>query len=387
MTYQEPWSKKHKAVTGGTPFNLSNSFAEPLSHEELVRLSIERGDLEIVADFHKHSLVYTPNGGSLDLREEIAKFYGDDITAENILVFAGGQAALQTAALALLDSDSHSIVFTPGYQSVLQAPVHAGSQVTKIPLRPQDNWQIDPEAVEAAIRPNTRYMVINEPYNPAGTLMSHQLQRQLKDIAEKHGMYLLSDEAYRLLEHDAKDRLPPMADIYARGLSACTLSKPWGGCGVTIGWLALQDMQLKQKLIDVQYFGTACPSRASEIQAIMTLRASDIILEKRLNIIRRNLVLLDQFIEDYGDLFEWVRPKAGAIAFVKFKGPLKSDELGEQLAKSGISIKPAYVFTGDYTTHQDYFRIGYGEEIMPRALTALIEFVEENKQAWARASG
>jgi len=382
VTYQEPWSKKHKAVTGGAPFNLSNSFAEPLTHEELVRLSIERGDLEIVADFHKHSLVYTPNGGSLDLREEIAKFYGDDITADNILVFAGGQAALQTAALALLDSDSHSIVFSPGYQSVLVAPAHAGSQVTRIPLRPQDHWQIDPAAVEAAIRPNTRYMVINEPYNPAGTLMSRQLQRRLRDIAEKHGMYLLSDEAYRLLEHDAKDRLPPMADLYARGLSACTLSKPWGGCGVTIGWLALQDLDLKQKLVDVQYFGTACPSRASEIQAIMTLRASDIILEKRLNIIRRNLALLDQFIEDHGDLFEWVRPNAGAIAFVKFKGPLRSDELGEQLARSGISIKPAYVFTGDGTTHQQYFRIGYGEEIMPRALRALIEFVEKKKRAW-----
>ena len=60
-----------------------------------------------------------------------------------------------------------------------------------------------------------------------------------KDIAEKNGMYLLSDEAYRLLEHDVNDRLPPMADLYARGLSACTLSKPWGGCGITIGWLAL----------------------------------------------------------------------------------------------------------------------------------------------------
>ncbi len=138
-------------------------------------------------------------------------------------------------------------------------------------------------------------MVINEPYNPAGTLMSRQLQQQLKDIAEKNGMYLLSDEAYRLLEHDAKDRLVPMADLYAKGLSACTLSKPWGGCGVTIGWLALQDLELRQKIIDVQYFGTACPSRASEIQAIMTLRASDIILEKRINIIRRNLALLDKF--------------------------------------------------------------------------------------------
>ena len=89
MMYQEPWSKKHKKVTGGTPFSLSNSFADPLSNEELVKLSLERGDHEIVADFHKHSLVYTPNGGSLDLREEIAKFYGDDISAENIVVFTG----------------------------------------------------------------------------------------------------------------------------------------------------------------------------------------------------------------------------------------------------------------------------------------------------------
>ncbi len=252
--------------------------------------------------------------------------------------------------------------------------------MTQIPLRPEENWQIDPGAVEAAIQSNTKYMVINEPYNPAGTLMNRRLQQQLRDIADKNGMYLLSDEAYRLLEHDVNDRLPPMADLYTRGLSACTLSKPWGGCGVTIGWLALQDLELKQKIIDVQYFGTACPSRASEIQAIMTLRASDMILERRMNIIRRNLALLDKFIEDYGDLFEWVRPNAGAIAFVKFKGPMRSDELGDKLAKSGISIKPAYVFTGDYTTHQDYFRIGYGEEVMPKALTALIDFVEENKQ-------
>ena len=382
MTYQEPWSKKHKKVTGGTPFSLSNSFADPLSNEELVRLSLERGDHEIVEDFHTHSLVYTPNGGSLDLREEIAKLYGHDIRAENIVVFTGGQVALQTAAIALLNSDSHSIVFTPGYQSVLQAPVHAGSQVTRVPLHPAENWQIDPVAVEAAIQANTRYMVINEPYNPAGTLMSRQLQQQLKDIAERNGIYLLSDEAYRLLEHDAQDRLPAMADLYAKGLSACTLSKPWGGCGITIGWLALQDMKLRQKLIDTQYFGTACPGRSSEIQAIMTLRASDIILERRLNIIRRNLALLDSFFEDYGDLFEWVRPNAGAIAFVKFKGPLSSNELGDKLAESGISIKPAYVFTGDYITHQDYFRIGFGEELMPKALTALINFVEESKQAW-----
>ena len=62
---------------------------------------------------------------------------------------------------------------------------------------------------------------------------------------------------------------------------------------------------------------SACPSRASELQAIMALRASDAILEKNLAIIRRNLALLDEFMGRYSELFEWIRPKAGAIAFIK----------------------------------------------------------------------
>ena len=383
MILTEPWSKKHKSVTGNTLFSLSNSFAQPLTSQELIELSLSRGDDDLVEAFRNHSLDYTPNGGSLDLRQEIAKLYGSAIGAENIVVFSGGQVALQTAAIALLDSTSHTIVFTPGYQSVIEAPLHAGSQITKIPLRPEEGWQIDLGAVEAAIQGNTKYIVINQPYNPAGSLMSAKQQAALTALADKHDIYILSDEVYRLLEHDAKDRIPAMAEFYSKGLSACTLSKPWGGCGITIGWLALSDMDLKQKIIDTQYFGTACPSRASEIQAIMTLRASDKILEKNLNIIRHNLGLLDVFFQDYEDLFSWVRPRAGAIGFVKFKGPFTSEELGAELAGAGISIKPVYVFddsgSDDYS---DYFRIGYGEIIMPQALDALSNFVDVHKQAW-----
>ncbi len=382
MTYRQPWSKKHKKVTAATPYSLSNSFAQPLTSEELIDLSLERGDQEIVDCYYKHSLDYTPNGGSIDLRTEIANLYGPNITLENIIVFPGAQIALQTAASALLHGQSHSIVFTPGYQSVQEAPAHAGSQVTKIRLLPEDGWQIDPKKVKAAIKHNTKYIVINEPYNPAGTLMGHKLQEQLIKIAAENNIHVMSDEVYRLLEHDPKDRLPAMADFYANGLSACTLSKPWGGCGITIGWLVLQDMDLKQRIIDTQYFATACPSRASEIQAIMTLRASDIILDKNMKIIRHNMKLLDQFFDEYSVLFEWIRPKAGAVAYVKFKGPLSTDELGTLLAASGISIKPAYVFSEEGANCDDYFRVGYGEEKMPAALDALIAFVEEHKEEW-----
>ena len=135
--------------------------------------------------------------------------------------------------------------------------MHAGSQVTRLTLSATDGWPVNLDAVEEAMKENTRYLVINEPFNPAGTLMSRDCQEQLIALAEKNGTYILCDEVYRLLEHDPRDRLPAMADAYHRGISCVTLSKPWGACGVTIGWLAFQDMSIKQKLVDVQYFGTA----------------------------------------------------------------------------------------------------------------------------------
>ena len=101
-TAPEPWSKKHKAVfkaaSGGMPFSLSNSYAQPLTTPEIIDFTRARGDLDLVDAYHNHDLGYTPNGGSLDLREQIATLYGDAITADNILVFAGAQIALQTGA-------------------------------------------------------------------------------------------------------------------------------------------------------------------------------------------------------------------------------------------------------------------------------------------------
>ena len=242
--------------------------------------------------------------------------------------------------------------------------------------------EVEHEQVEAALRPETKYLVLNEPYNPAGTLMRAELQEQLVALALAHDLYVLCDEVYRLLEHDPKDRLPAIADVYPKGLSLATLSKPWGGCGITIGWLALQDRDLRQALIDAQYFGTACPSRASELQALMALRCSDEILDHNRAIIRRNLALLEQFFTAHDDLFDWVRPTAGAIAFVRFKGPLSSEELGLELARVGVSIKPAYVFTEDLDRYGDYFRIGYGEEAMPAAFAAFTQFVAEHAEDW-----
>ena len=114
----------------------------------------------------------------------------------------------------------------------------------------------------------------------------------------------------------------------------------------------------------------------------MVLRSSERILAKNLAIIRHNVRLLEAFLTTYSAWFEWVRPKAGAIAFIRFKGPLSSEALGAQLADAGIGIKPAYCFTDVVQPEADFFRVGYGESAFPKALEALGQFVEQRKHEW-----
>ena len=356
---------------------------------ELVTKVQNSGDTELIDLYHNHNLEYVPNGGSFDLRQDIANvIYDGKLNAENVLVFPGAQVAIQTAALAFAPG-CHSIVFTPGYQSTVESPLWAvGNEgVTKIKRRPENNWQVEPKKLMESIRPNTKFLILNEPYNPGGVVMSSQLQRELIDICRKHGIIILCDEVYRLLEHSDDIRLPTMANAYERGISVVTMSKPWGGCGISIGWLACQDMDMVQKLVDVQYFGTACVNRASEIQARMVLRVSETILNERRDVILRNKALLQDLIENkYKEWFEWIRPNAGAIAFVKFKGPWTSAELGKHLAEAGVSIKPAYCFTDLVDGEvEDYFRVGFGETKMPLALEALGKFVDANGESWRAA--
>ena len=176
VTISKPWSAKHKRVTkhGSISYNLSNSFAQPLTSQELIQYAKKRGDQALVDSYLSHPLTYTPNGGSADLREEIAKLYGPSITAEHILVFTGGQVAVQTAALAVCNNGDgetkHAIVFTPGYQSLVVGPAHAGAQVTQIPLSAANGWQIDPNKLNRpfAILPNiwslTNHTTLQERY-------------------------------------------------------------------------------------------------------------------------------------------------------------------------------------------------------------------------------
>ena len=174
--------------------------------------------------------------------------------------------------------------------------------MTLVPLG--EGWTLDVDAVRAAMRPNTRLIVLNAPNSPTGSLPTEAALRELFTL----GPTVFIDEVYRFLEHDARDRLPAAADL--GGVSLGVMSKAFGLAGLRIGWLATRDTGLRERIVAFKHYLTICSAGPSELLAIIALRARDAVLARSRAIVEANLPVLDDFIAR-NEALSWVRPRAG----------------------------------------------------------------------------
>ena len=162
-------------------------------------------------------LGYTETYGNKELRYEISKTY-DTAKPEHILCFAGAEEGIYVAMRVLLRHNDHAIIVVPNYQAAETIPLDI-CEVSGVPLNPEENWSLDIDRVKNEIRPNTKLISINFPNNPTGAILGRERFDELINICRQSGLYLFSDEVYRLMEHDIRLRLPQVGDIYERGLS------------------------------------------------------------------------------------------------------------------------------------------------------------------------
>ena len=146
-----------------------------------------------------------------------------------------------------------------------------------------------------------------------------------------HGLYLFSDEMYRLLEHDPADRLPPICDLYERGISLAGLSKAFGLPGLRIGWLATPERGVLARCGGLKDYTTICSSAPSEILGIIALRAAEMIIGRNLAIVRANLAHADRFFAERPARFQWLRPRAGSVAFPRLTASMPIAQLCRDL--------------------------------------------------------
>lgn len=109
-------------------------------------------------------------------------------------------------------------------------------------------------------------VIVNFPHNPTGALLSQAQWQEVCVCCDNQGAYLFSDEMYRGLEHDASAQLPAAVDSYQRGISLCGMSKAFSMPGLRIGWVAMHDTQLLQRIVQLKDYTTICSSAPSEVR-------------------------------------------------------------------------------------------------------------------------
>ncbi len=343
---------------------LCASDVEPLAMHELLDIA----DDDSRARWDSLRLGYTESLGLPVLREAIAGLY-KAVSPEDVITFAGGEEGVFLAMHALLEPGDHAVVVWPSYQSLHEVARSIGAEVTLVALNPRD-WSLDVDAAAAAMRPNTRVIVINFPHSPTGAQISPEQLARLVGIAELHGAWLFSDEVYRYLEHDGPT-LPAAADLSERALSLGLMSKSFALAGLRIGWLAVRDAALRARLAALKDYTTICNSAPSEILALAALRARERVLARSRAIVRENLELLDGFFARHQDRFSWVRPRAGTVCFPRYLGGDVDAFCASLVEERGVLLLPASQFGAS----GDHFRLGYGRRDMPVALEELASFL------------
>jgi aspartate aminotransferase len=185
---------------------------------------------------------YTPTAGLPSLRERLAgkllRVNGIEVAPEGIVCGVGGVGVISAAVAALLDPGDEALVPDPGWSNyrLMLATVHA--RLVGYPCPPELGFLPDLDRLESLVTPRTRLLIVNSPNNPSGRLYPPDLLRRLGELAERHGLWLVSDECYDQIVLDGSEVAPGMrahADP-GRVISCFTFSKSYAMTGWRLGY-------------------------------------------------------------------------------------------------------------------------------------------------------
>ena len=185
---------------------------------------------------------YTPNGGIAALRAAIAAHLTSDgvsIDPEQVWVTAGGAQALHLGLSLTVTAGDEVLVPDPGYPPFSMASHLLQAVPVPYRLRAEDGFRPDPDAVEAAITPRTRVLLLNSPSNPLGTTLPAELLERLVDLARRHDLWVLSDECYEAFTYDVPHVPAARFDTDGRVLTLHTFSKTHAMTGMRVGALVV----------------------------------------------------------------------------------------------------------------------------------------------------
>ena len=222
---------------------------------------------------------YTPGNGILELRQAIVKKLkednGLDYTVNEVTTAVGAKQAIASAMMVIAGPGDEVLLPIPCWVSYTEMIRLAGATPVFVPVR-QDNYELDLDAIRAAITPRTKAIVICTPNNPTGAVYSEESLRELADLAVKHDFFIVADEIYEKMVYDGAKHFSVASisrEVWERTITVNGFSKAYAMTGWRIGYAAARADVIKE-IMAGQSQTTSATSAISQKAALAALQGS-----------------------------------------------------------------------------------------------------------------
>ena len=198
---------------------------------------------EAVRSFSDPTVEYAPSAGIPPLLEAVARYYAKlnaPFTTDDILITTGGSEALLIAMTCTIDDGEEILIPEPFYPNYATFARQIGARIRPIPTTPESGYHYaEKELLEAAVTPRTRAILLTNPGNPCGTVLTREEMQLVVDFAKKYDLWLIADEVYREFVYDGKplSTFAAFPDALDRLILIDSVSKRFSACGARIGAL------------------------------------------------------------------------------------------------------------------------------------------------------
>ena len=329
-------------------YNLSESGLHPLPLKSILTEDEQQELLET-------ELIYGYTTGTPMLREKIADLYtGADF--DNVLATSGSAEANFVAVMTLLEPGDELIYMVPNYLQIRGIARSFGITVKELPLREELGWQWDMKELESMISSKTKMIGVCHPNNPTGSIVSKENMGKIIDIASGNDCWILSDEVYRGAELNGIES-PSFYGNYEKTIVNAGLSKAYRLPGLRIGWTVGPKDYIKKAWAFHDYTSISIAYHSDWVASrILDTKRRKQILDGTKQHLNQNMNTLVEWIDTCDGKLSLSPPQAGAIAFVRIKMDIPSQDLTYHI-RDNFSV---LLTAGKWFGLEGFLRFGYG---------------------------
>lgn len=341
----------------------------------------------LVEAVKEQNFFYQPNRGTLKARQivcqELSQQYSLTIDPEDMVFTCGASEAVANCILGLIEEGDEVIIPTPAWPHYSQLVKFAGGQVKEVTTKSDNGYVLKVEDVQNQISKKTKLLVINNPSNPTGALLSEEIVCELVELAKQNDFIIIFDEIYDNY-FNTQSSFPSILKniqnfdniIYLNGFS-----KNLSMTGLRLGYF-ISNKELTNQLNKVHQYFTVCANSLSMRAIEKSWGQTEVIsfLQEKKQEYKERLALAKSVLGKVKGL-KIGNPQGAMYIFVEYPESFGDDVrlCSQVLEECGVALVPGSVFGESYTHH---FRLAYTCSLsdLKEGLEKLSHFFERSSQ-------